>query len=98
MDGSAQKRFKGLLARVFSDGVLTKEERSELDEMQKSGALDAKTIETTMSEFLRTSFEHAKADGVITAREKSKLALIVRELRLPEAAVPEEVRRLLSGK
>ena len=92
------KRFKGMLARIFSDGVLSQEERLELDGMLRMGDLDAAAIARTMSEFLHASFEHAKADGVITPREKQKLALIVRELRLPESAVPEEVKRLLTGK
>ena len=89
-------RFKGMLARIFSDGVVTDDERAELRAAIASEALPRERVNATIDGFLRTSFRHFAADGRFTDSEKSKLRLIVTELSLPEATLPEEIRRVLT--
>jgi len=89
-------RFKGMLARIFSDGVVTDDERNELRAAIDSGKLTQEQLNATIDSFLRTSFRHFSADGRFTDTEKSKLKLIVAELALPESRLPEDVRRILA--
>jgi len=90
-------RFLGLLAKIFSDGVITDAERAELHARTQDGALSPDRIRAVMLHFLTTSLAHITADGKVTRREHDKLRLIVDELALPEDSVPEEVRRVLAA-
>lgn len=89
-------RFKGMLARIFSDGVVTPEERAELDAALTSGELPIERAAAVILDFVAKSFSHFTADGQITESERAKLRLIVSELHLPEDAVPDAVRRALA--
>jgi uncharacterized membrane protein YebE (DUF533 family) len=89
------KAFKGMLARIFADGVIEPEERTELDAKLKSGALPHDVARATMLDFLNTSFAHVLADGVVTGREQARLKAIVDELALPDDCVPEEIKRAI---
>lgn len=94
-DDAIDKALKGMLARIFADGVVEAHERSELDAKLKSGALSHDVVRATMLDFLRTSFAHVKADGVVTPREKERLTTIVDELALPSDCVPYEIKKAI---
>lgn len=89
------KGFKGLLARIFADGVMDPSERAELDAKLKSGAISHEAARATMLEFLKTSFAHVAADGVVTGREQERLKAIVQELALPDDCIPDEVKEAI---
>lgn len=89
--------LKGLLARIFSDGVVEPKERAELDALRAKGDLTLEQIEKVMVDFFQKTLTYSKADGVITDKERMRLRAIVDELALPESAVPAEVRDLLKG-
>lgn len=91
----SDKRLLGMLARIFSDGVLEDAERAELQEHLRSGALTPESARATMSEFLLTTMKHALADGTVTERERAKLRLIVDTLALPADCIPEDVKKAL---
>ena len=94
---SLEIRFKGMLARIFSDGVVTEEERAELTKAMTSGDLPADRVQAVMIDFLSKTFRHFTADGRITDTERDKLRLIVDELKLPDDCVPEGVKRAIAG-
>ncbi|HWL85300.1 MAG TPA: hypothetical protein VNO21_05835, partial [Polyangiaceae bacterium] len=63
---SAERRFTTMLGRIFSDGVVTDEERTELWTSVATGGLDAKRVDSLLVGFLRETFSQFAADGVIT--------------------------------
>lgn len=89
------KKLKGMLARIFSDGVVEPTERAELDRQLHSGALSSETVRATLLDFLQTTMKHVGADGVVTDSERAKLRVIVTELELPNECIPDEVRRAI---
>jgi uncharacterized membrane protein YebE (DUF533 family) len=95
-DVAIDKALKGMLARIFADGEVEPHERTELDAKLKSGALSHDVVRATMLDFLRTSFSHVKADGVVTGREQERLKTIVEELALPSDCIPDEIKRAIA--
>lgn len=93
---SVDKGFKGMLARIFSDGVVEPEERAELRAKLKDGSITADQARATMIEFLRTTMKHVMADGKVTDRERDKLRTMLAELALPDDCVPDEVKRAVA--
>ena len=96
-EASIDKAFKGMLARIFSDGVVEPAERAELKAKLASGGLSAEQARATMVDFLRTTMKHVNADGKVSDREKDKLKAILAELALPDDCVPDEVKAALRG-
>jgi len=94
---SIDKAFKGMLARIFSDGVVDAKERAELKAKLGSGGLTPEVARATMIEFLETTMKHVMADGKVTDRERAKLQLILKELALPDDCVPAEVKRAITA-
>ena len=94
-EATIDKAFKGMLARIFADGVIEPHERTELDAKLKSGALPHDVARATMLDFLKTSFSYVMADGVVTGREQARLKAIVEELALPDDCVPTEIKRAI---
>ena len=93
--GNAELRFKGMLARVFSDAVLEDAEKGELTEAVKSGGLTNDQVKQAIFAFTATTYKHAAADGAITDRELDRLRAIlaaVKELGLPDDCIPDDVR------
>jgi uncharacterized membrane protein YebE (DUF533 family) len=88
-------RLKGMLARIFSDGVVDANERAELDRQLQSGAMKSETVRATLLDFLATTMKHVTADGVVSDSERAKLRVIVTELELPNECIPDEVRRAI---
>jgi tellurite resistance protein len=92
---SAERQFKGMLARVFSDAVLEDAERAELAEAVKNGGLSGEQLQQTIASFTATTFQHAMADGTLSDRERDRLRAIVgavRDLGLPDDCIPGDVR------
>ncbi len=96
MSENVDKRLKGMLVRIFSDGVVEPKERAELDALLASGQLSKESVRATMIDFLNGSMKHVLADGTVSDREREKLRVIVTELELPNDCIPDEVRRAIS--
>jgi len=92
---SAERQFTGMLARIFSDGVVTEAERTELWTSVAKNGLDAKRVDTLLLEFVEKSFSHFAADGIITDAERIKLRLIVNELGLAQEHLPHQIREVI---
>jgi hypothetical protein len=82
-----------LLTQIFEDSVVTAEERSSLLEFQ--AGLDPARVQRVFKAFVEKKWGEALSDGVVTDLEKLTLRLVLEELALPDAAVPEKVRRAL---
>ncbi len=91
----AERQFTGMLARIFSDGVVTEAERTELWTSVAKGGLDAKQVDALLLDFVEKSFKHFAADGVITEAERAKLRLIVNELGLAQEHLPRQILEVL---
>ena len=86
-----------MLARIFSDGIVTDDERTELWTAVATGGLDAARVDALLLDFLQKSFAHFSADGRLTDSERGKLRLIVNELALSQEHLPDEIRRVLDS-
>ncbi|WP_394822166.1 hypothetical protein [Pendulispora albinea] len=86
-----------MLARIFSDGVVTDEERTELWTAVTTGGLDAARVDALLVDFLQKSFSHFSADGRLTDGERKKLRLIVNELALSQEHLPPAIQRALDS-
>jgi hypothetical protein len=82
-----------LLTRIFEDNLVTAEERSSLIEFQ--AGLDPVRVQRVFRAFVEGKWGEAEADGVVTDDEKLALRLVLEELALPDAAVPEKLRLAL---
>ena len=89
------KKLKGMLARIFSDGVVEPSERVELDRHLGAGTLSSETVRATLLDFLRTTMKHVNADGEVSETERAKLRVIITELELPNDCIPDEVKRAI---
>jgi len=94
---SVERRFTGMLARIFSDGIVTDDERKELWTAVATGGLPASRVDALLIDFIRKSFSHFSADGRLTDSERGKLRLMVDELALSQESLPDEVRRALES-
>ncbi len=88
-----EARLMQLLDEIFEDNVVTAEERSSLIEFQ--AGLDPARVQRVFKAFVEKKWGEALADGVVTDLEKLVLRLVLEELNLPDAAVPEKVRLAL---
>ncbi len=96
-EASIDKAFKGMLARIFSDGVVEPGERAELKAKLASGGISAEQARATMLDFLKTTMKHVAADGKVSDHERDKLKTILAELALPDDCVPDEVKQAIGA-
>lgn len=91
-----ERRLLGMLARVFSDGVVTQDERAELLSGLAASKLEPERVVRVVDDFMKRSFTHFVADGKLTESEISKARLIVHELGLREEQLPAALKFLAS--
>lgn len=84
-----KRKFKGMLARIFSDGRAEESERTELSAFVASGALSPSEIKDVIDDFVRTTWKITMADGVVSEVERTRLRAIVEVLALSPAELPE---------
>lgn len=84
----AQEGLLSLVERIFEDGVVTASERSELASLYRGAGLTVPEVKEVFAAFLKKTWGETIADGLITNEERTKLATIVRELRMPVESVP----------
>ncbi len=92
-----EERLRECLARVFADGVLDESERDELKAIYARGTMMVPVVKRIFTEFVTATYADVMADGVVTDDERAKLRAIVQGLKLPDACVPDEVRKALVG-
>jgi Tellurite resistance protein TerB len=83
-----KRKFKGMLARIFSDAAADQAERAELAAYLASGALTPAEINEVVQDFVDHTWKIAMADGVVSDVEKKRLREIVAVLRLDHATLP----------
>lgn len=93
----SKKRFKGMLARVFSDGTADPQERTELELFLSSGELSPDDITEVVVDFAKTTLRITLADGKITPHERARLNEIVNVLQIPQSLLPYEWYAALMG-
>jgi len=89
----AQSALFALVDKIFADGVLTPEERSELRSFYGTGGLSVHEVREVFSAFVKKTWGEAVEDSFVTPDERQKLLTIIVELRLPPEMVPSEVAR-----
>jgi hypothetical protein len=93
MSKDFEAQLMNLLNRIFEDHVVTAEERSSLIEFQ--AGLDAMRVQRVFKSFVEKKWSEVVAEGAISEFDKLTLRLVLEELNLPDAAVPEKLRRAL---
>jgi hypothetical protein len=93
----AQRSLLALVIRIFSDGVLTAEERKALTGLYRDSGLTVSEVRAVLVEFVKATWTDVMADGVVTKEERERLSTIVRELRLPAEFIPLEVSAVIGG-
>lgn len=84
-----------LLASIFADGIVEVAEHKSLKAYREHSVLSEADVQQVFTRFLEAKFAEAMADGKITTQERLLIANIVRELKLPDTAVPVHVRMML---
>ena len=77
-----------LLASIFADGIVEVAEHKSLKAYREHSVLSEADVQQVFTRFLEAKFAEAMADGKITTQERLLIANIVRELKLPDTAVP----------
>lgn len=91
----AQRKLLALVEKIFADGVVTQEERSELVSLYAGAGLTVSEVKAVFASFVDETWSAAKADCVVTADELERVRIIVRELRLPPGCLPREIAAAL---
>lgn len=86
MDSKA--KFKGLLARIFSNAEVDEAERAELLEFLASGALTVDERSEVVASFVSTTWKTASADGRLSENETKRLRAIASTLALVKSDLP----------
>ena len=93
----SKKRFKGMLARVFSDGVVDPQERAELEMFLSSGELAPDEVTEVVVDFAKTTLRITMADGKISPEERARMNEIMSVLQIPQSLLPYEWYAALMG-
>ena len=87
--------LKKLLETIFEDGVVEVNERAALQSYRAHSVLSETDVQGVFGRFLDGKFDEAMADGKISTQERLLIATIIRELQIPDDAVPVHVRMML---
>ena len=88
-------KLRTLLEAVFEDGVVEVDERKALNELRRSTGWTAAELTAAFGAFLEQKWGEAIADGRLTVPERSLLHTIIRELDIPEDALPLQAKLAL---
>ena len=84
----SKRRFKGMLARVFSDAVVEDSEAQEIRAFLTSGELSPEEVSSVVMDFVQTTWRVTVADNEISDKERQRLKEIVRVLEIPHSSLP----------
>ena len=90
-----KKELHKLLEAIFEDGVVEVNERQALQSYREHSVLSSDEVHRSFGRFLEKQFDKAMADGKISTQERLLIATIIRELHIPDEAVPVHVRMML---
>jgi uncharacterized tellurite resistance protein B-like protein len=93
-----QAKFKGLMARIFSNAEVDEAERRELQDFISLGLLTAAERDVVVQSFTATTWKSANADGVLSEVEKKRLRSIADELKLAPEDLPPAWAALLTAR
>lgn len=89
---SYEKRLQKLLEDIFEDSVVDRQEHDALVTMTRSEGVDQAAVRKVFVDFVEKKWGEAMADGVLSSQERLLLLGMLRELRLPDEAIPHHVR------
>ncbi len=92
----SQQDLAALVDRIFADGKIEPAEREELRRFWAARGLSVSQVRTVVDAFVARVWGEVLADGVITEEERARLRAVVSGLRLPEAALPELLRKAVA--
>ncbi len=85
---TSTRRFKGMLARVFSDATVDEGEAAEIRAFLASGELATEEVTEVILDFVQTTWRVTVADSHISEKERSRMREIVRVLEVPHSSLP----------
>ncbi len=85
---TSKRRFKGMLARVFSDATVDEDEAAEIRAFLASGELATEEVTEVILDFVQTTWRVTVADSHISETERSRMREIVRVLEVPHGSLP----------
>ncbi|MFO0642913.1 MAG: hypothetical protein U0183_27045 [Polyangiaceae bacterium] len=85
---TSKRRFKGMLARVFSDAEVDASEADEIRGFLGSGELSPEEVSQVVMDFVQTTWRVTVADSEISDKERKRLKEIVRVLEIPQSSLP----------
>lgn len=83
-----QRALFDVAVQIFAEGVVTPEQRACLARVHRDQDLSVDELEEVFEAFLRATWGDVIDDELLTAEDWARLAMIVRELRLPVQRVP----------
>jgi len=89
-----QQQLAVILDKIFADGVLDDSEREELRDLFANRGLKVSEVTVVVEAFVAKMWGETIEDGLITDEEKARLETVIKELKLPTSALPEEIRRV----
>jgi len=89
---SYEKRLHKLLDDIFEDSVVDRKEHDALAAMTRNAEVDRDVVRKVFVSFVEKKWGEAMADGVLTPQERLLLLGMLRELRLPDEAIPHHLR------
>src|SRR3989304_2917074 len=82
--GRHRRRYQRVLAEALADGVLSDEERAELDRLRQEKDLTAAEVRIAALAIYRSALRDAAKDARLTPEEDEALRRLQRELGLTE--------------
>lgn len=86
--------YQAVLDRILDDGVITQQEATAIDEIDKLIGLDAETRLQLKKDIFSAAYIEAIEDREITADELSKLSNLLEGLHIPKDSVQKELNVL----
>jgi hypothetical protein len=83
-----QRALLGVVVQIFATGVITKEQRLSLASIHGGTGVSVAALEEVFEAFLRMTWGDVIDDEALTPEDWARLAMIIRELRLPVQRVP----------
>lgn len=89
--------YMSLLEDVLEDGVITEEERAEMQALQRAMGWSEATTESIHRQYLQRQVDEAIEDGVVDAQEQEELAAIIEAFGFGSRIVDRRTRPFKEG-
>lgn len=89
--------YMSLLEEVLEDGVVTEEERAEMQALQRAMGWSEATTESVHRQYLQKQVDEAIEDGVVDAQEQEELAATIEAFGFGSRIVDRRIRPFKEG-